>query len=96
MMQKSGEPVLGGREIVRVSIVQRRQPSWTTRLADPGRTLIAEAAEGGTDLIVFPEVWLSGYPIGRKAGIAPFNNGQEVVSASGMLPSSPPAKTPNG
>ena len=63
MMQKSSKPVLGGREVVRVCIVQKA-PAFMDREASLIRaeTLIAEAAQGGTDLIVFPEVWLSGYP----------------------------------
>src|SRR5450631_1351038 len=54
---------LGGREVVRVCIVQKA-PAFMDREASLIRaeTLIAEAAQGGTDLIVFPEVWLSGYP----------------------------------
>ena len=48
---------------VRVAIVQKA-PAFMDREASLARAekLIAEAAEGGTDLIVFPEVWLSGYP----------------------------------
>ena len=63
MMPKTSKPVLGGREIVRVAIVQKA-PAFMNREASLARAekLIAEAAEGGTDLIVFPEVWLSGYP----------------------------------
>jgi nitrilase len=63
MTQKSSKPVLGGREVVRVCIVQKA-PAFMDREASLIRaeTLIAEAAQGGTDLIVFPEVWLSGYP----------------------------------
>jgi len=63
MMPKASKPVLGGREIVRVAIVQKA-PAFMDREASLARAekLIAEAAEGGTDLIVFPEVWLSGYP----------------------------------
>src|SRR3954454_19270579 len=63
MTQKSSKPVLGGRDIVRVAIVQKA-PAFMDREASLLRaeTLIAEAAAGGTDLIVFPEVWLAGYP----------------------------------
>jgi nitrilase len=55
--------VLGGREAVNVAIVQK-----ASRFLDKEASLtlaeayIAEAATGGAELIVFPEVWLAGYP----------------------------------
>ncbi len=55
--------VLGGREVVKVAIVQK-----ASRFLDKEASLtraeayIAEAATGGAQLIVFPEVWLAGYP----------------------------------
>ncbi len=55
--------VLGGREKVKVAIVQK-----ASRFLDKEASLslaeryIAEAAAGGAELIVFPEVWLAGYP----------------------------------
>src|ERR1700758_2191339 len=55
--------VLGGRESVKVAIVQK-----ASRFLDKEASLeraeayIAEAAAGGAELIVFPEVWLAGYP----------------------------------
>ncbi len=55
--------VLGGREVVNVAIVQK-----ASRFLDKEASLtlaeayIAEAATGGAELIVFPEVWLAGYP----------------------------------
>ena len=65
MMQKSSKPVLGGAPRNRT----RRYCAEGAGLRGPRKLrliraekLIAEAAEGGTDLIVFPEVWLSGYP----------------------------------
>ncbi len=57
------KPVLGGREAVKVAIVQK-----ASRFLDKEASLaraeayIAEAAAGGAELIVFPEVWLAGYP----------------------------------
>jgi Carbon-nitrogen hydrolase len=59
--------VLGGREIVTVAIVQK-----ASRFLDKEASLtraedyIAEAATGGAQLIVFPEVWLAGYPYYRR------------------------------
>ena len=55
--------VLGGRESVKVAIVQK-----ASRFLDKEASLeraeayIAEAAATGAELIVFPEVWLAGYP----------------------------------
>lgn len=55
--------ILGGREVVSVAIVQK-----ASRFLDKEASLtraeayIAEAATGGAQLIVFPEVWLAGYP----------------------------------
>ena len=55
--------ILGGREVVNVAIVQK-----ASRFLDKEASLtlaeayIAEAATGGAQLIVFPEVWLAGYP----------------------------------
>jgi nitrilase len=62
-MSLGSKPVLGGREVVKVAIVQK-----ASRFLDKGASLdraetyIAEAAAGGAELIVFPEVWLAGYP----------------------------------
>jgi nitrilase len=55
--------VLGGREAVKVAIVQKA-PRFLDKEASLARaeTYIAEAAAGGAELIVFPEVWLAGYP----------------------------------
>src|ERR1700685_3587594 len=62
-MSASAKPVLGGRDKVKVAIVQKA-PVFMDREASVtlAEKLIAEAADGGTDLIVFPEVWLAGYP----------------------------------
>ena len=55
--------VLSGRESVKVAIVQK-----ASRFLDKEASLeraeayIAEAAATGAELIVFPEVWLAGYP----------------------------------
>jgi nitrilase len=55
--------VLGGRETVKVAIVQKA-PRFLDKDASLARaeTYIAEAAADGAELIVFPEVWLAGYP----------------------------------
>lgn len=52
-----------GREQVRVAVVQR-SPAFLDpdRCVERAGTHIAEAAAQGADLVVFPEVWLSGYP----------------------------------
>jgi predicted amidohydrolase len=62
-MSVGRKPVLGGREAVKVAIVQK-----ASRFLDKEASLeraeayIAEAAALGAELIVFPEVWLAGYP----------------------------------
>src|SRR5690606_32443427 len=60
---KSLKPVLGGRETVRVAIPQF---SWVflDREASIDRAIeaIREAGQNGADLVVFSEVWLTGYP----------------------------------
>ena len=57
------KPVLGGKDAVKVAIVQKA-PRFLDKEASLTRaeTYIAEAASGGAELIVFPEVWLAGYP----------------------------------
>lgn len=55
--------VLGGRESVRVAVAQI-SPVYLDPCASAQRACaaIAEAAGNGADLVVFPEVWLAGYP----------------------------------
>lgn len=55
--------VLGGRDRVSLAIAQV-SPVYLNKAAslDRAETIIAEAAEGGADLIAFPEAWLAGYP----------------------------------
>jgi predicted amidohydrolase len=55
--------VLGGHESVRVCVAQI-SPAWMNRDATADRAVaaIAEAAASGARLVVFPEVWLAGYP----------------------------------
>lgn len=62
-MQKKGKQVLGGRDSVKVCVVQT-SPAYMNRDATAARAveIIAEAAASGAELIVFPEVWLAGYP----------------------------------
>lgn len=57
------KPVLGGRAQVRICIAQI-SPAYLDLDAtlERGCDAIAEAAENGADLVVFPEVWLAGYP----------------------------------
>jgi nitrilase len=62
-MSTGKKPVLGGRDAVKVAIVQKA-PRFLDKEASLARAeaYIAEAAAGGAELIVFPEVWLAGYP----------------------------------
>jgi nitrilase len=55
--------VLGGRDVVKAAIVQKA-PRFLDKEASLTRaeSYIAEAASSGAELIVFPEVWLAGYP----------------------------------
>jgi predicted amidohydrolase len=55
--------VLGGRESVKVAIVQKASLFLDKEASlERAEAYIAEAAAGGAELIVFPEVWLVGYP----------------------------------
>ncbi len=62
-MSVGRKPVLGGREAVKVAIVQKAS-RFLDKVASLERAeaYIAEAAALGAELIVFPEVWLAGYP----------------------------------
>jgi nitrilase len=62
-MSTGKKPVLGGRDAVKVAIVQKA-PRFLDKEASLARVeaYIAEAAAGGAELIAFPEVWLAGYP----------------------------------
>jgi nitrilase len=57
------KPVLGGRASVKIAVIQ--MPS---AFLDRDKSIeracgyIREAAKNGADLVVFPEVWVSGYP----------------------------------
>jgi len=55
--------VLGGHEFIKIAVAQI-SPVWLDREASIGRACgaIKEAAANGAQLIVFPEVWLAGYP----------------------------------
>lgn len=59
----NSKPVLGGRESVKVAIAQV-PPAYMDRERSVERACetIREAGRGGAELIVFPEVWLAGYP----------------------------------
>lgn len=57
------KPVLGGKEIVKVAIAQiSNQYLNKTASAEIAARTIREAAANGSQLVVFPEVWLAGYP----------------------------------
>lgn len=62
-MNATKAPVLAGRETVRVAIAQI-SPAFLDPETSAVRAAaaVAEAAGAGADLIVFPEVWLAGYP----------------------------------
>jgi len=62
-MVKSLKPVLGGREAVKVAIPQISSV-FLDREASIDRAVAAirEAGQNGADLVVFSEVWLTGYP----------------------------------
>ncbi len=63
MSAKSSKRVLGGREKVKVAIVQK-SPVFMNREASVARACdaIEEAGRDGAHLVVFPEAWLAGYP----------------------------------
>lgn len=63
MASKPGNRVLGGREKVKVAIAQI-SPAYMNRAACVARACAAieEAGRNGAELVVFPEVWLAGYP----------------------------------
>jgi nitrilase len=81
-MAASAKPVLGGRDKVKVAIVQRA-PVFMDREASVtlAEKLIAEAAVDGTDLIVFPEVWLAGYPFWTEGWDSPLQRWVGVKSS---------------
>ena len=62
-MSKTRKPVLGGRDKVKAAIAQI-SPVFLNRDASLDRAVaaIGEAAQNGAELVVFPEVWLAGYP----------------------------------
>ena len=62
-MSKSPKKVLGGLPVVKVAMVQK-SPAFMNRDGSLARAerFIAEAGAEGAQLVVFPEVWLSGYP----------------------------------
>ena len=55
--------ILGGRDRVKIAIAQI-SPAYLDPAASAQRAAaaIADAAGEGADLVVFPEVWLAGYP----------------------------------
>jgi predicted amidohydrolase len=74
-MAVGNKRVLGGREAVKVAIVQK-----ASRFLDKAASLeraelyIAEAAATGAELIVFPEVWLAGYPYWTEGWDSPLQS----------------------
>jgi len=62
-MTAARKAVLGGNETIKIAVAQI-SPAWMEREATVTRACeaIAEAAANRAHLIVFPEVWLAGYP----------------------------------
>lgn len=62
-VQKSPKKILGGRESVKVAIVQLSQAYMNRQKSiERACAAIKEAGANGAELIVFPENWLAGYP----------------------------------
>ncbi|WP_026732639.1 carbon-nitrogen hydrolase family protein [Fischerella sp. PCC 9605] len=62
-LQKSAKKIMGGRESVKVAIVQISQAYMDKEKSiERACAAIKEAGENGAELIVFPENWLAGYP----------------------------------
>lgn len=86
------KPVLGGRDQVRVCVAQI-SPAFMDRPQCVGRACkaIAEAAANQADLVVFPEVWLAGYPYwteGWDSQLAQWAEGRQwFFDAALMVPS---------
>lgn len=83
------KPVLGGREAVKVAIVQKA-PRFLDKETSLTRAeaYIAEAAAGGAELIVFPEVWLAGYPYwteGWDSSLQPWVGGRVAFRDAAVL-----------
>src|SRR5262245_4824888 len=84
------KPVLGGKDAVKVAIVQKKAPRFLDKEASLTRaeTYIAEAASGGAELIVFPEVWLAGYPYwteGWDSALQPWVGGRIAFRDAAVL-----------
>jgi nitrilase len=89
VMAVGKKPILGGRDIVKAAIVQKA-PRFLDKEASLSRaeSYIAEAAAGGTDLIVFPEVWLAGYPYwteGWDSALQPWVGGRIAFRDAAVL-----------
>ncbi len=83
------KPVLGGRQAVKVAIVQKA-PRFLDKETSLTRAeaYIAEAAAGGAELIVFPEVWLAGYPYwteGWDSSLQPWVGGRVAFRDAAVL-----------
>jgi nitrilase len=83
------KPVLGGRESVKVAIVQKA-PRFLDKEVSLTRAeaYIAEAAAAGAELVVFPEVWLAGYPYwteGWDSPLQPWAGGRLAFRDAAVL-----------
>lgn len=79
-MTSAAHKVLGGRDAVKVCLAQI-SPAYMNRDETAKRAVkaIAEAAANGAELIVFPEVWLAGYPYwseGWESGLQQWAGGR--------------------
>ena len=78
--------VLGGRDRVKVAIAQIA-PRYLDKVAsiEVAIAAIKEASLNKADLVVFPEVWLSGYPYWTEVGTQSYLNGSVGESVSMTL-----------
>ena len=85
-MARARKTVLGGREAVKVAIAQLA-PVFMDREASIEKAckIIADAAAGGAELIVFPEVWLAGYPYWTEGWDSPVGDWVGQVHADGEI-----------
>jgi hypothetical protein len=89
------KPVLGGKDAVKVAIVQKA-PRFLDKEDSLTRaeTYIAEAAEPSSSF--FRRYGSRGIRIGQKVGTPRSSPGSEAVSPSAMRLSSRPVRTPSG
>jgi predicted amidohydrolase len=92
-MSQPRHQVLGGRDAVKVCVAQI-SPAYMNRDETAKRAVkaIAQAGREGAELIVFPEVWLSGYPYwteGWESGLQQWAGGRVRFFDEAVLVPSP-------